>query len=265
VRQRKKKIKRALEDLLKGSNALDSAYNKTKERIEGQQPSIRELAKQALLWITCAKRTQIALELRHAVAVEIGESELNEENLPEIEDIVSECAGLVTVDKKSDIIRLVHYTTQEYLQTHMFWLNPQKDPAMLQNNDAAMADAQKYITIICVTYLLLDNFETGFCTTDDEFEERLESNILYDSAAHSWGHHALAASTEVELLILDFLKSEAKLSTSNQAMMAWGSYSGYSQSIQRQMTGVHVATRFGLTEAIVALLKSGHDLNLMDS
>ena len=41
---------------------------------------------------------------------------LDEENLPEIEDMVSVCAGLVTIDEESNIIRLVHYTTQEYFE-----------------------------------------------------------------------------------------------------------------------------------------------------
>lgn len=53
----------------------------------------------------------LPLELRHALAVEVGKSELDEKKLPEIEDVVSGCAGLVTVDKKCDIIRLGHYMT----------------------------------------------------------------------------------------------------------------------------------------------------------
>jgi hypothetical protein len=46
--------------------------------------------------------------------VEVGESKLDEENLPEIEYIILGCAGLVTIDEGSDIFRLVYYTTQEY-------------------------------------------------------------------------------------------------------------------------------------------------------
>jgi hypothetical protein len=65
-------------------------------------------------WITCAKRSLTTAELQHALAVEIGEPKLDEDNLLEIEDMVSMCAGLVTVDEESKIIRLVHYTTQEY-------------------------------------------------------------------------------------------------------------------------------------------------------
>jgi hypothetical protein len=38
------------------------------------------------------------------------------------EDMVSVCAGLVTVDEESNIIRLAHYTTQEYFnQTREKW------------------------------------------------------------------------------------------------------------------------------------------------
>ena len=43
--------------------------------------------------------------------VEVGEPEFDEENLPEIEDTVSVCAGLVAINEASDIIRLIHYTT----------------------------------------------------------------------------------------------------------------------------------------------------------
>jgi hypothetical protein len=36
--------------------------------------------------------------------VEASEAKLDEENLPQIKDIVLMCAGLVTVDKESSII-----------------------------------------------------------------------------------------------------------------------------------------------------------------
>jgi len=88
------------------------------ERIEGQEAGFQELAKRVLSWITCAKRPLNTLELQHAIAVEIDEPELDEDNLPEIDDMVSVCAGLVTVDEKSNIIRLVHYTTQEIFRAN---------------------------------------------------------------------------------------------------------------------------------------------------
>ena len=228
------------------------------ERIESQIADSQKLAKQILSWITCAVRPITTLELQYALAVEVSESEFDTENLSDVEDIISVCAGLVTVDEQSDIIRLVHYTTQEYFKrTQKHWF----------------PNAQTDMAATSVTYLSFDIFKTGFCLTDEEFEERLQLNPLYDYAARNWGHHARAASTEVEWvkmeqLILSFLESEAKVSACIQAMMASKEYlsnSGYSQRVPRQMTGIHLAAYFGLKEVITALLKNGYDPESKDS
>jgi hypothetical protein len=123
-----------------------------------------------LSWITCAKRPLTTSELQHALAVEKGDPELNKDKFPQIEDMVSVCAKLVTVDKESNIIRLVHYTTQEYFKrTQGKWF----------------PNIETNITVICVTYLSFSVFESGFCQTDAEFEERLRLNQIYDYAAHN--------------------------------------------------------------------------------
>jgi hypothetical protein len=90
--------------LATGSGAYDYAYKDAMERINGQVQDQEDLAKQVLLWITCADRPLATTELQHALGVEVGESGLDEENLPEIEDMVSVCAGLVTIDEESGII-----------------------------------------------------------------------------------------------------------------------------------------------------------------
>jgi ankyrin repeat protein len=245
-----KAIKVALEKLPKGSDAYDRVYKEAMDRIEGQFADSEELAKQVLSWITCAKRPLTILELRHALAVEIGEPSIDEDNFPDLEDMVSVCAGLVTVDETSNIIRLVHYTTQEYFE------RTQKDWFPNAETDIAKA---------CITYLSFDVFKSGFCPTDEKFEARLQLNPLYNYAARNWGHHARAASTEVEQLILDFLENEAKMYSSSQAMMVSGGYSNYSQRIPKQMTGVHLAAYFGLREAMISLLKNGHHPDSKDS
>ena len=86
------------------------------DRIEGQRYNQKELAKEVLSWITCAKRPLTTSELQHALATQVGDSKLDKDNLSDVEDIVSVCAGLVTIDDESGIIRLVHYTTQEYFE-----------------------------------------------------------------------------------------------------------------------------------------------------
>jgi hypothetical protein len=165
---------------------------------------------------------------------------LDRDFLPEIEILGSICAGLITVDEKSDIIRLVHYTTQEYFERASSFSNAETD-----------------ITVTCVTYLSFDTFATGFCKTDREFEARLQLNPLYNYAARNWGHHARAASTEVKQLILDFLENDAKVSAFSHAMMTSKGYFRYSQNEPRQMTGIHLAAYFGLKEVMIALFERG--------
>ncbi|KAH7370405.1 ankyrin repeat protein, partial [Rhexocercosporidium sp. MPI-PUGE-AT-0058] len=153
-----KAVQIALKNLVRGSEAYDHAYEDAMERINGQIKDQEELAQQALSWITCAKRPLATSELQYALAIEIGESQLDKENLPEVEDIVFICAGLITVDVESGIIRLVYYTTQEYFErTQRRWF----------------PKAESEITIACVIYLSFDTFKSGFCQSDKEFEQRL--------------------------------------------------------------------------------------------
>lgn len=208
---------------------------------KGRLLTSETLQRRLLSWITCAKRPLTKLELQYALGVEIGESELDHDNLPQIEDMVSVCAGLVTVEE-SGIIRLVHHTTREYFErTKHHWFS----------------GAETEITRICVTYLSFRVFKSGFCSTDDEFEERMRSNILYNYAVHNQGHHTREASTLCREVI-DFFKCEVKVRASSQALMAIKQYpehSRYSQQVPRQLVGLHLAACFGLDEAVNILIK----------
>jgi hypothetical protein len=155
----KKKVRSALENLSRGSEALNKAYDGAIERIEGQLPGKTARAKGVLSWITCAQRPLTTDELCHALAVEVGELELDKDNIPDIEEIVSVCAGLVTIDKESEIIRLVHYTAQDYLTSILEKWNP---------------SAQDDIASTCLTYLRFNSFRSGSSPSDAEFENRLE-------------------------------------------------------------------------------------------
>jgi ankyrin repeat protein len=217
------------------------------KRIESQAADSKELAKQALSWIICAKRPLTTSELQHALAVEVGDSELDKENLPQVEDMVSVCAGLVTVDDESRIIRLVHYTTQEYFdRTQSHWF----------------PNTETNITTICVTYLSFDVFKDGFCETDEEFEERLRSNQFFAYAAQNWGHHTRKASTLSQALsqtVIDFLQSEGKVRASSQGLLAtkrYLSHSNYSQEVPRRITGLHLTAYFGVEYVVNLLLET---------
>jgi ankyrin repeat protein len=215
------------------------------ERINGQKPGFRQLAEKVLSWITCAKRPLTTLELQHALAIEVGDYELDEENVPRIDRMVSVSAGLVTVDEESSIIRLVHYTTQEYFErTQHKWF----------------PNAETQIAISCVTYLSFSVFETGPSQTDEELEEKLQSNPLYSYAARNWGHHAHEAAELIPEVIC-FLRREPQARASSQALIAvrrWADDLDYSQRFPKQIVGLHLAAYFGIETAIRLLLDDNH-------
>jgi ankyrin repeat protein len=205
-----------------------------------------------LSWITCAKRPLTASELRCALAVKVGKSELDPGDLPQTRDMVSACAGLVTVEEESEIIRLVHYTTQKYFERAQTTWFP---------------SAQKDITRTCITYLSFDTFGAGFCKRKTELNVRLRLYPLYDYATRNWGYHAWVSSTQVDHLMLDFLESDAKVSAASQAMKAYEIIYPYCdlEEDPMQLRGIHLTAYFGLTNVMECLVKMGHDPNLKDS
>jgi hypothetical protein len=119
------------------------------------------LAKRAICWISHAQRPLTTKELCCALAIEPGDKTLNTDNFYEVEDIISVCAGLITVDEESRIIRLVHYTTQEHFESMRQDWNP---------------GAQEEIAVACLTYLSFDALQSGSCTNDRSFKQRLAKN-----------------------------------------------------------------------------------------
>lgn len=171
------------------------------KRIQGQVTDQKMLAVDILSWITYAKRPLTTSELQHALATEVGHQDLIRGNISDVEDMVSACAGLITVDKESDVVRLVHYTTQQYFEREQKTWFP---------------NAEFMITTTCITYLSFSVFESGPCRTFEELRNRLQSYRLYHYAAQHWGWHARASSNLPEGL-LSFLRCGKRVGGSNQA------------------------------------------------
>ncbi|KAJ7351373.1 hypothetical protein DFH08DRAFT_669216, partial [Mycena albidolilacea] len=135
-----KAVRKALTGLPKN---LYEGYDVAMQRIEAQNEEDREIAHSTLIWVANAKRPLSVEELRVALAVEPETQQLDKENLLKIEIILGVCAGLVIVDKESSVVRLVHYTTQEYWDR----IQAQQFP-----------NAQTQITYTLLTFLNFDGF-----------------------------------------------------------------------------------------------------------
>ncbi|KAJ6592423.1 ankyrin repeat-containing domain protein [Mycena capillaripes] len=122
---------------------LYGSYDIAMQRIDAQNKEDRKTARSTIIWVANAKRPLTIEELQIALAVEPDMQQVNDENLMDIDIILSVCAGLVIVDKESSVVRLVHYTTQEYLDS-------------IQAQD--FPDAQTEITCTLLTFLALDGY-----------------------------------------------------------------------------------------------------------
>jgi len=169
TRLKVKTIKADLLALPTGLDAYDTAYGDAMDRIFGQERDYQESAEKVLSLVLCARRPLTSSELQHALMIETGDTELEEDNGLDCETILSVCAGLITIDESSDTIRFVHYTTQEYLQrTQKRWL----------------PKAELKIARACLDYLLLHEFSlVPEGTTHDA------DSVISDSSSETYAFH----------------------------------------------------------------------------
>ncbi|KAI9683378.1 MAG: hypothetical protein M1829_005450 [Trizodia sp. TS-e1964] len=234
-----KAIKKAVTELPRGSEALESAYRQALVRILDQQRGLARLAKLVLCWISFAKRPLKIEELEHAIAIEQGETEFDEENITSFEESISVCAGLVTLDEESREIRLVHYTTQEYFE---------------RVRSQIFSDALEFITIDCLTYLNFEIFSSRRHRSIQSIPEKSQYP-LYDYAAKNWGFHAKEHESEdTSNLAFKFLQSPASTLCMN-----------YIRSSNAEYYGTHVCAYFGLDALLKELLKIPYGVRYVDS
>ncbi|KAI2839829.1 hypothetical protein CBS147321_10870 [Aspergillus niger] len=246
-------MKRELEELVTGSKTYDTAYDKAMQRVENQAPGRRTLALEVLSWLTCAKRPLTTLELLHALAVELDEPQFHEDNLPDLDDILSVCAGLVTAtaDLTGNSVRLVHYTTKEYFDRKWaYWFS----------------DAHQSLGTICLTYLSFNVFQSGKCYSDTEFKARLDQYPLYSYAAENWGHHARIQPVGEKALKV-FFGDKGKINACVQAIFArnnFSSYGDYSNLEVLDWTGLHLAAYFGLHCVTQTMIQNCDESDMRD-
>ncbi|KAJ5936682.1 ankyrin repeat-containing protein [Penicillium verhagenii] len=90
-------------------------YNEAMKRIE-HQPSISRLrARKALAWLTFATRPLSITEMEHALALEGGDPHAYENKITTCDEILSVCAGLATVDKKTMSFEYLERTQSQWL------------------------------------------------------------------------------------------------------------------------------------------------------
>ena len=229
---------------------LDDTYADAIRRISSQDEEDVQLAKRTLMWISFAKRRLSIIELRHALAIEPGAKELDPESLPDKDVIIDVCYGLVAIDRESETMRLVHYTTQDYL---------------VRVRAELFATAEIDMTFCCLTYVL--------CSTSAQISDPEESvwlsiriNVAELEAAYPfwsyavrfWGSHAYEKAqydARLQHLIFQLLELDNKalgLARGEPLRDKWEDF-----HFLRDVPGMHTAAYFDLTRLVDTLLDRG--------
>jgi ankyrin repeat protein len=250
-------VRNHLRGLRKGIDAYKGAYEAAMERVSNQSREKHNLSKRIFAWIVHTKRHLHILEVKHALGTCIGKSWLDPNDLVSKQTILSVCAGLVSCDNETEIIRLVHYTAQEYFGQH--WVKWFKDESM------EIADT-------CITYISFSDFKSGPCGTKSEAETRLTDFVLLDYATNHWGDHVrelemMENGNEHELegdkhencteIAMSFLLDEQLVLSAFQSMLP-GSWK-YSNTVHTK--ALHLTTYFGIRGLSALLLANKADVN----
>ena len=227
-------VKKALHEL---PTTLYGNYDDAMKRIK-QQPT-EKLALRVLLWIVHAARPLQLEELQHAIAIdelEPDDRSIPEESLTPPNIFINACAGMIKIDGASNIIGLVHKTTQEYFD---------------QNGSKLFPHAHSDIGIRCLKYLTLEVFSEGACATRGLFQRRLSENTLLKYTAQNLGHHMHdMAEHTLNSLKLDFFLDENKLSCATQALFVETREWSLVDDFPKSFCGVHYAAYFRLKDIL---------------
>ncbi|KAL8672148.1 MAG: hypothetical protein Q9168_003371 [Polycauliona sp. 1 TL-2023] len=247
-------IRRALQDL---SPQVSQIYATILTRIQDQSKSDRDLAMQALSWVTFAHRPFNTHELVQAIAMENLEGGFDVEEQTHFDIIMRATMGLISADSEKGAVRLVHRTAQEYFEKNWKDLFPNRKSDITQS------------TLKCLSKNL-----SSPCTgsqEDQEMSKRLSENPFLAYAAAYWGEHVQETIDDSRTLsaVLEFLKSPSRVSATIQAAWYAGSKSQNNDAwdVRKGVNAIHICAWYGLSSCIAELLvqSPGLDIDSQDT
>ena len=230
--------------------ALGDVYGETLQRIREQNDSLSRLGMQVLMWVSHSQRLLQIHELCHALAVEIGSTNLNLDNVPSVDTVLDSCLGLVIMDKNSTL-RLIHHSLREYL------LNENIFPRAHQT----LAET----CLTCLNFSEVNNLSSG-CTGDLPYTSFLKYSSIY------WGIHAKVKlsdrtkSLAVELLsrndnhisatlLLQHLADDHEENIACGILLSQYLEDEDADASHHKFAGLHCASYFGIVEVVKALIE----------
>jgi len=225
---------------------LGDAYGATLRRIKGQGGEKARLGMATLMWLSHSERPLKVHELCHALAVEIGSPNLNADNVPSIETLLTCCQGLVVVDKKASAVRLIHFTLQEYLRAH----------------SELFGTAHSVMAETCLSYLNSQQVMTFSTSPPHDLQ-----NTPFLEYSVYWGTHAKRDLSDCAKQLALKLFDDYNNHVSAKILLEIQTSSVYTHDFNcaSSFGGLHCASFLGIVEIVARLVElEGCDVNQMD-
>ncbi|KAJ4013667.1 hypothetical protein NW761_013320 [Fusarium oxysporum] len=241
-----------------GVDMLAEAYDEVMDRINQQSEGYRRKAYQVMSWVCYANKELHARELQDAIAVRENDVEVHQDDLSDINLLLSVCCGIVVLNKATQTVQLVHYTAQDYfINRHQDWF----------------PNVHSYLAKQCINYLCLPKLQYVVPILNSErvhWDELSGRYPLYTYAAANWGLHLRNTTTPcsgVDQAALSLLHNEDMINALIQVQLSSISYNQFPGNVKTKdlsINGLHLAAFCGLDRAIQLLVKH-FDVNSRDS
>ena len=226
---------------------LEGVYSEALSRITGQEGDKPRLGMATLMWISHTERPLKVDELCHALGVQIGSPDLNDNNIPSIETLLACCEGFVSVDKETSTVQLIHFTLREHLRAH---------PQLFDRPHSTMAET-------CLSYLNSNQVKalSGSPSRDFRSTPFLEYSSLY------WGVHAKRDLSDCakQLVLKLFDDCSNHISTEILLREEKPEHLDLFTNELFLFSRLHYASFFGIVEIVTLLVETGGcDINQRD-
>ncbi|KAK7044450.1 ANK-REP-region domain-containing protein [Favolaschia claudopus] len=278
-------------------STLSTAYQATMTRINIQAEGLQRLACKALMWISNAFRPLSVAELCQVLAIDPGDTSLDLDKVPHIETILAVCGGLVSIDKELSVVRLVHYSAQNWVASQ--FPNAHKEIALtsfqyLEFHDFDglwILDEEKHSFAVygqyCLEHTKRTNCEMELFSWVERFARKAYRwRVLWQSkhtpfwkyepwpaAKKDYQTLVLAAAGNLQTMTQHLVNKEQSEGGHHKWALALAGYAGHSEIIKLLLGlnvvnpewGMHPAIQGKQTEIIKMLLDKGADMNIVDT
>jgi len=234
-----RKIRAALKSL---PRTLPDAYKDVFKRIERQGPDRKELVIKIVSWIFHARRPLQMAELREAIAVEPGDTELDKDDLLGSSFVVEISESLISYDDGAGTVSFSHFTVHEFLRS----------------SQATLVLPSVDISKVCLTYLGFTEFPAfagDGVDSEDSLKGLLRKYEFLEYALKFWGSHTRDAEKDedIQKTVLTLLASE----NTRYGIQMMGDYLSFGfvfNDLPGDLTSFHILADEGLATACKLLL-----------